>query len=247
MLRRADDITHLRAVGVDGDIGRVRDLYFDDDRWVVRYLVVGTGGWLGPDVLLSPVMVSGVDWARHRLRFALTRDEVARGPSINLVRPVSRRDETRYYAYFGFAPYWTDTGIWPQAAAPGIFADEAAATRARAAASLAPPRAPADAEAEAHLHSARAVTGYDIAAADGRIGHFHGFLVDEDSWAIRYLEVTTGHWIGRTAVAVAREALGHVDWPERVVTVGLTRHEIETGPRVDRLEREQERRESPLH
>ncbi len=33
---------HVRAA--DGDIGEVREAYFDDERWVVRYLVVSTGG-----------------------------------------------------------------------------------------------------------------------------------------------------------------------------------------------------------
>ncbi|MEO8921887.1 MAG: PRC-barrel domain-containing protein, partial [Caldimonas sp.] len=27
-------------------VGHVKDFYFDDEEWVVRYLVVDTGGWL---------------------------------------------------------------------------------------------------------------------------------------------------------------------------------------------------------
>ena len=34
----------LRAT--DGEIGHVRDFYFDDKTWTVRYLVADTGGWL---------------------------------------------------------------------------------------------------------------------------------------------------------------------------------------------------------
>ena len=30
----------------DGEIGKVQEFYFDDDQWVVRYIVVETGPWL---------------------------------------------------------------------------------------------------------------------------------------------------------------------------------------------------------
>ena len=40
---------------LDGEIGSVHDLYFDDQTWSVRYLVVDTGKWLsGRKVLVSP-------------------------------------------------------------------------------------------------------------------------------------------------------------------------------------------------
>jgi uncharacterized protein YrrD len=43
----------------DGEIGKVKEIYFDDDRWVVRYLVVDTGGWLTRrHVLISPHAVA---------------------------------------------------------------------------------------------------------------------------------------------------------------------------------------------
>ena len=43
----------LRAT--DGEIGHVRDFYFDDKTWTIRYLVADTGGWLTDrQVLISP-------------------------------------------------------------------------------------------------------------------------------------------------------------------------------------------------
>src|ERR1051325_2075889 len=39
----------------DGKIGSVYDLYFDDQSWSIRYLVVDTGKWLpGRKVLVVP-------------------------------------------------------------------------------------------------------------------------------------------------------------------------------------------------
>jgi hypothetical protein len=40
----------------DGEAGHVKDFYFDDKNWVVRYVVADTGSWLaGRQVLLSPL------------------------------------------------------------------------------------------------------------------------------------------------------------------------------------------------
>ena len=56
MLRSIKDLEHYAIGATDGDIGRVKDFYFDDDSWVVRYLVVDTGSWLaGRSVLISPI------------------------------------------------------------------------------------------------------------------------------------------------------------------------------------------------
>ena len=39
----------------DGDIGAVKDFYFDDQNRAVRYVVADTGKWLaGRQVLISP-------------------------------------------------------------------------------------------------------------------------------------------------------------------------------------------------
>ena len=35
---------------------------------------------------------------------------------------------------------------------------------------------------------------YRIEASDGGIGHVQGLLLDEDTWAIRYLIVDTSNW-----------------------------------------------------
>lgn len=42
MLRNMKDLEHYTIGATDGVIGRVKDFYFDDDVWVIRYLVVET-------------------------------------------------------------------------------------------------------------------------------------------------------------------------------------------------------------
>jgi len=68
MLRSTKELEHYAIGATDGDIGHVNDFYFDDDAWVVRYLVVDTGTWLaGRTVLISPISIRQPDWIKRTL------------------------------------------------------------------------------------------------------------------------------------------------------------------------------------
>lgn len=84
-----------------------------------------------------------------------------------------------------------------------------------------------------HLRSARVVSGYDIHAVDGEIGHVTDYLVDDKDWVIRYLLVDTRDWLPGRTVLVSPQWIERVDWSETAVHVTLTRAEIETSPEHD--------------
>ena len=63
MLRSLKELEHYAVSATDGDIGHVADFLLDDERWIVRYLVVETGGFFtGRRVLISPISFRQVDW-----------------------------------------------------------------------------------------------------------------------------------------------------------------------------------------
>ena len=78
MIRSVKDLKRFDAVATDGSIGGVDDVYFDDERWAIRYLVVDTGKWLpGRKVLISPFSVSRTEWGERRLLLSITREKMA--------------------------------------------------------------------------------------------------------------------------------------------------------------------------
>ena len=53
MLISATTLKGYSLEGLDGEMGKVREFYFDDRFWTVRYLVADTGSWLtGRQVLI---------------------------------------------------------------------------------------------------------------------------------------------------------------------------------------------------
>lgn len=234
MLRSLHDMRGFRIRATDDEVGSVHDVFLDDERWAVRYLVVETGAWLaGRQVLVSPMTIAGVDLNARELSVALTRAQIEGSPDVNTHQPISRQQEAEHSAYYGLMPYWGGPELWGAGAAPGIFGDpplDASRTNTARSRVTTPPSASTD----SHLQSARELVGYHILATDGEIGHIDDLLVDDRTWAVRYIEVDTSNWIGGTAVVVPGTALGDVDWSRRLVSVSLTRRQVEESPRLDR-------------
>ena len=68
-------------------------------------------------------------------------------------------------------------------------------------------------------------------------------LVDDRTWAIRYLIVDTSNWWGGHDVLVAPQWIEAVSWPDAKVSVDLTRQAVKDAPPYDpaaQLDREQE-------
>ncbi len=97
MLRNVKDLRGYAIAASDGVIGKVDDLYFDDDDWAIRYLIVDTGNWLsGRKVLISPLAIGRPDWLGQQLPVSLTKAQIERSPDIDTRKPVSRQYETEY-------------------------------------------------------------------------------------------------------------------------------------------------------
>jgi hypothetical protein len=213
----------IRAV--DGEIGTVADIYFDDETWAIRYLVVETGGWLrGRQVLISPISVVRTDWTEKQLDVALTKSQVENSPAIDTHNPVSRQHEAAFLGYYGYPYYWGGPYLWGPAFYPAALADR---TKVSAGAIANKVRRESQ---DSHLRSTEAVTGYNIEASDGEIGHVDGFIVDDEAWAIRYIEVATRNWLPGKKVLVSPAWIERVSWADAKVYMALSREAIQDAP-----------------
>lgn len=222
MLSSVKKLSGCRILAVDGEAGRVREAYFNDDQWVVSYLVVDTSEWLSEQsVLIPPSAVNSIDWETRALAVSLTREQVESSPDIDTHKPVSRQQEAEYWPY---AAYWA-WGAMPVILPPDPQIRAEAEERRRIHAHRA--------DNDAHLRSSRAVHGYHIQASDDSIGHVADFLFDEATWVIRYLIADTRNWLPGKHVLVSPRWIRAVNWNERELRVALTRRQIEESPEYD--------------
>jgi hypothetical protein len=227
MLRSLTDLERYAVLGTDSPIpiGHVRDVYFDDESWVVRYFVVETGTWLDSrKVLISPLAIREAQWEEKLLRVGITQAQVRESPAIDTKQPVSRQQEREYTSYYGYPYYWERAGLWgggpyPELVNPG--ARDGSTTWEVP---------PVQQNTDSHLRSGNVVGRYQIHATDGNVGHAREILVDERSWTIRFIAVQTGSWWFGHDVLVAPEWIERVNWTESAVYVDLTRAQILGAP-----------------
>jgi len=250
-LRSLQDLDGFAIRATDGMIGHVKDFYFDDRSWVVRYLVVETGGWLSSrKVLISPVAVGQPDWSQRVLPVSITKEQVKNSPDIDTDKPVSRQLEMQYLGYYGYPYYWAGDGLWGQGAYPGMLllglgdtGPDADFRHAKAE----DDRAEADAESkqdgDPYLRSYKTLTRYHIEATDGGMGQVRGALLEQATWAIRYLIIDTGNWWLGHQVLISPRWISDISWPDATLSVNLTRQSVKEAPPYDGkspLDREQE-------
>lgn len=202
----------------DGDIGHVKDVYFDDRRWQVRYVVADTGSWLPRrQVLLSPHAFGPLEQDNRVLTINLARQQIEDSPPIDFHRPVSRQYEAEYFRYYGWPVYWLSDGFGGLGGFPGVI--PVPAERELDAKRHIPPDDP-------HLRSTRAVAGYQVHALDGTVGHVSDFVVDDKTWAIREIIVQTGHWYSSKKVRVSPHDIERISYQRSALFVLLTRDDF---------------------
>jgi hypothetical protein len=229
MVRNLKQIEGRSLRARDGVIGEVKDVYFDDHNWHVRYVVVETGAWLHKrKVLVSPEAFSALDWNQQVFPVNLTMDQVRHSPPIEADKPVSSQHEEALRQYYGWPPYWgavfAEGGIATPIIAPIPAGNTSEPGLTDGDAPLHRPKG------DPHLRSANDTRKYHIEALDGPIGHLEDFLVDEDGWRIRYLVIDTRNWWPGKKVLVAPAWTTEMSWERQHVAVDLTRDAIKHSP-----------------
>lgn len=239
MLRSIKDLEGYAIGATDGSIGTVVDFYFDDEAWAIRYLVIDTGSWLSSrKVLISPIAIGEANRAARLLPVSLTMEQVKGSPDFDTEKPVTRQHEVDYLGYYGYPYYWGGVGLWGSGAYPDMMLPGDAGDGSTSTEQANEKRASALPEArrrddDPHLRSCNEVIGYHIEATDGDVGHVQGMLVDEKTWALRYLIVNTSNWWLGHDVLVAPQWIHGVSWSERKVVVDLTRESVKAAPPYD--------------
>lgn len=254
MLRSMKDLENYAISATDGEIGHVKDCYFDDDAWVIRYLVVDAGSWLSSrKVLISPISIHHPNWVERTLPVSITKEQVRNSPDVHTDKPVSRQHETDYLGYYGYAPYWGGASMWggdmvPYTMTPGYagFGVDRA-EREKEQAAYAKAERERHRNDDPHLRSGKEVVGYHLHATDGEVGHIEGLLIDEETWAIRYIVVNTSNWWVGHKVLIAPQWITGVSWPDKSISVDLTRDAVKDAPRYESTAELNRERESHLY
>lgn len=219
MLRSAKSIMGFQLECLDSALGAVKDLYFHDGVWAIRYVVADPMPFLpGRKVLIPPAEMQQPDWHARAIPVNLTRDQVRNSPPIGMDRPVSRQEEAELHRFFQWVPYWGPAGTASQPLAVPVEnkekTDPKEATR----------------KGDARLRSFQEVSGYGISALDGDIGHIEDMILDDGRWLFQMFVVDTRNWLPGKHVVLDTEWIGRIDHTEKEGITDLKRDVIKNAP-----------------
>lgn len=217
----------IRAI--DGEIGKVKEFYFDDKTWTIRYLVVETGNWLfGRKVLISPQALLSPDLDNDVFPVDLTKEQIKNSPDIDTNKPVSRQHEISLYEYYPWANYWTG-GLWGRGIGTTGMMMQPHAPFAEAIKNEQdiPDKQPEDDDS---LRSTDKVTGYTIKATNGHIGDVEDFIMDDNTWKLDFIVVDTGNWFSGKKVLISPSWIKEIIWYTSTVIVNTSVDQVKNSP-----------------
>ena len=106
-LRSVNEITGYVVMGIDKQIGEIKDMLVDDAIWAIRYVAVQTETKFGRKmILLAPQWVHSIDWSNQAVKVGLADDVVRNSPDYNPRQLINRDYEANLHDYHGRPYYW---------------------------------------------------------------------------------------------------------------------------------------------
>ena len=215
----------------DGPVGKVRDFYFDDQTWRIKYIVVRTSKLAEEkDVLILPQSLATTGQWTSSLLLNISRDEVGKSPDIDTDMPVSRQHEMAVRSHFGADVYYSWGGGFMGSHNLDLSGYEFPEIT----------RNKNGTEFDPHLFSVRSVTGLRADAADGRCGHVRDFVIDANESVIRFLVVETGSIFAAKKVIISPLVNARMNPDGSSVEINLPRMKVFESPEYDRSDLDSE-------
>jgi sporulation protein YlmC with PRC-barrel domain len=215
------ELKGFEVFATDGPIGKVRDFYFDDSTWKIKYIVVHTNKLSkSRDVLIMPRFLEKAGQWTSTLMLNITRDQVEKAPDTDTDMPVSRQHElalSRHYGadvYFSWGEGLMGSHNWDLSAY-----DFPAVTKNSD-----------GKEFDPHLFSVKATTGAKIDCPDGKCGHVRDFIIDGNEWVIRFLVVDLGTLFETKRVLVSPLISAHMNGDGDMIELGISKMSVMDSP-----------------
>ncbi len=222
------DLRHYEVSNDAENIGKIHDVFLDDESWQVRWLVVGTGHWFSSNkVLLDPRKIVEVFPETRSINVSVSKESIGNAPSAEQDPPVSDQNDQKY----GYTVVSQDTLLFPGYAGammPPTLVERSVAT-STAEQDL---RESIKQSADRHLRSASELDGYTVSATDDTLGPLSDLVINSESWSIDLLALDTSKWLpGRTVVS-SPQSVDSISWQDRKLKVKMDKKTIEQSPEL---------------
>ncbi|MGP4077684.1 PRC-barrel domain-containing protein [Halobacillus sp. K22] len=225
MFLNATSLEKLTLVAQDGEMGKIKDLYFDDENYTIRYLTIASEKWFPDQIIyLSPSAISRIDFDKKVIEANHTIEDLREGAGLRNEKEMDPEKEAEFADRFNWSQYWAGESVWGEQDTP-LNSDSEAASQQTAVS------AP---ERSNHLRSVNHMKGVfshaDVFAGEEHAGYITDVLIEEETWIIRYFVVSTGSWSTHPFTLISPDWIEEANWSEDQFQISLTLEGIEKGP-----------------
>ncbi|MCC3144961.1 PRC-barrel domain-containing protein [Halanaerobium sp. Z-7514] len=232
MLRKLNELKAFKVQGKEEELGEVSDFYFDQDHFILRYLVLDTDCWLKKEqTLISTDEIEAIDHNKKEIKTTMRAEALENGPSLEKNQPISKIMEENVVDYYDWPLYWASTSSGGVPTIPAgtkmrekLFDFETLTDEEKQA---------KEEELDSNLRSLNEISGYEIQAVDKSFGKVKDLFVDEEDWLIRYLLIDTRKILPSKKVIIAPEWVRHISWDKKQIFVDKSKKEIKNAPKYE--------------
>ena len=223
MLRSLKELLGYELLAKDGHMGIVRNFFFSDEDWKIRYLVVDTGPWiLGRKVLISTAALEQPVWASETFPVKLTREQVKSSPDVDQAKPISRKYEEELHQHYQWTHYWSMSTALP--GNPTYIPPQVFDVQGKSADKN---------KGKSHLRSTKELLDYQVNAIDGEVGSISDFIINDENWQIHYMVVDASNLDPDKQVLIALEWIDRIDVVVKEILINLKQNAIRFSPTFD--------------
>ena len=198
-------------------IGNIDDAYFDDKKWKIRYLVSDSIKFLpARRVLISSISIKDINYDQESISINHSKKEIEQSPVVNQGLLPSREIEIELKNYFNWPVYWGSGYLIGE----GDLRSGKALTRGTK----------EEVERDPNLRSCNGVIGYEIESDNNTIGYVQDYILDDQTWDIRYLVIDLHGGFENNIRLVATNWIQECDWNRMTFMTELTLKEILKSP-----------------
>jgi sporulation protein YlmC with PRC-barrel domain len=215
MLIEVSTLMNCTLLNLDGDPGKIKDIYFDADNWKMCHLKVNITKWLNNHsrFLIAPGDIEGIDSTNSVIFTSLTYEKMKKSPSDKLDSQISNKNKLER------KKSRTDSQ----------------ADRNR----LDNGRTHKNEKNISNLQSTKELFGYQVQNPDKKIGWLKDLTLDNENWKYRHLVVSIKHLKQNQRIMVPASSVRNINLKKKQIIVDLplnkiqSTREIETASQLD--------------
>lgn len=218
MLYLTSTLKSYNIHATDGEMGKVKDIYFDDHSWAIRYAQVDTHKWLpARNVYVSPSSFTGMNNNEKQVEVNHTKETIKNSPTIPSDTEISKSNEASLTEYYGWNRYWRGTNLWGAVDRPFV------------------PKVPVQDEENTARRNEKEMNenknyvllnesdtiGIKVHGHDGKMGHITDLVFDDENWKIDYLVLKIVKVPAEKYYLISTNHIKSVEWSEKDIYVDL--------------------------